>query len=180
MAWQKVASLQDFGDRDVIGIELDGAAVALFRLGDEVRATSGICTHEFADLDNGFVEADDGTVECPLHQALFDIRSGRVLCAPASENLKVYKVKIEGGDVFVDPASAEAADARTASAAKGQSREPAPAASAHNGNGAQRSDAPSGNGGALAQEYVWPDNDLSLIPDWVYTDQFIYEREIER
>jgi apoptosis-inducing factor 3 len=28
--------------------------------------------------------------------------------------------------------------------------------------------------------YVWPNDDLSVIPDWVYTDQKIYEREIER
>jgi|GEM_PF-131541 len=177
MAWQKVASLGDFGDRDVIGIELAGEPVALFRLGDDVHATGGICTHEFADLANGFVEAEDGTVECPLHQALFDIRTGRALCAPASENLKVYKVKVEGDDILVDPAGAEAAEAP---APKTQSREPVPAASAQTGNGAQRTDAPSSNGGTRAQDYVWPDNDLSLIPDWVYTDQFIYEREIER
>src|ERR1700756_1560723 len=124
MAWQKVASLDDFGDRDVIGIELDGAAIALFRLGGDVHATSGICTHEFADLANGFVEAADGTVECPLHQALFDVRPGRALCAPASENLKVYKIKIEGADVFIDPDSAEATDAPAAS--ETDSRDPAP------------------------------------------------------
>ena len=29
-------------------------------------------------------------------------------------------------------------------------------------------------------DYVWPDDDLSVIPDWVYTDQAIYEREVER
>ena len=29
-------------------------------------------------------------------------------------------------------------------------------------------------------DYVWPDDDLSAIPDWVYTDQAIYEREVER
>ncbi len=181
MAWQKVASLGDFGDRDVIGIELAGEPVALFRLGDDVHATSGICTHEFADLTNGFVEAEDGTVECPLHQALFDVRSGRALCAPATENLKVYKVKIEGGDVFLDPASVEVAGTPIASAdQKNQGREPAQAASARNGKGAQTAATSPGNGAALAQRYVWPDNDLSLIPDWVYTDQFIYEREIER
>jgi anthranilate 1,2-dioxygenase large subunit len=28
--------------------------------------------------------------------------------------------------------------------------------------------------------YVWPNNDLTVIPDWVYTDQKIYQREIER
>ncbi len=28
--------------------------------------------------------------------------------------------------------------------------------------------------------YVWPDDDLSIIPDWVYTDPAVYEREVER
>ena len=32
----------------------------------------------------------------------------------------------------------------------------------------------------FAQDYVWPDDDLTLIPDWVYTDRNIYQREIER
>ena len=33
---------------------------------------------------------------------------------------------------------------------------------------------------ALAQRYVWPDDDLTVIPDWVYTDEAIYGREVER
>ena len=40
-----------------------------------------------------------------------------------------------------------------------------------------------GNGGGstvlLDQQYVWP-GDLTEIPDWVYTDENIYRREIER
>src|SRR6201986_3794608 len=32
----------------------------------------------------------------------------------------------------------------------------------------------------LAQQYVWPDDDLTVIPDWVYTDEAIYAREVER
>src|SRR5262249_33913832 len=31
----------------------------------------------------------------------------------------------------------------------------------------------------LDQQYVWP-GDLTEIPDWVYTDETIYKREIER
>ena len=30
------------------------------------------------------------------------------------------------------------------------------------------------------KQYVWPQDDLTIIPDWVYTDQNIYEREVER
>src|SRR6202035_1039677 len=33
---------------------------------------------------------------------------------------------------------------------------------------------------AVAQRYVWPGDDLTVIPDWVYTDETIYAREVER
>ena len=32
----------------------------------------------------------------------------------------------------------------------------------------------------LPRQYAWPDNDLTRIPDWVYTDPGIYQREVER
>jgi apoptosis-inducing factor 3 len=183
MAWQKAASLDDLRNREVIAVDVAGTSVALFRLGDEIRATGGSCTHEFASLADGFVEAEDGTVECPLHQALFDIRTGRALCAPAAEDLKVYPVKLDGADILIDmdgvarpsaPRTAANADtAKTAEPPSGDSRAAAPSAAPNN---VTRS-----NGGPpLSRDYVWPDNDLSVIPDWVYTDQFVYEREIER
>ena len=182
MAWQKVASLDDFGDRDVIGVEVTGTPIALFRLGNEVHATSGACTHEFALLADGFVETDDGSVECPLHQALFDIRTGKALCAPATENLKVYPVRIDGSDISIDMLGAVRKGAAIAAAAapRAAAAEPALVASSsrngRNGNGTK----PTNGGTSFERRYVWPDNDLSIIPDWVYTDQSIYEREIER
>jgi len=33
---------------------------------------------------------------------------------------------------------------------------------------------------ALAERYVWPSEGYTRIPDWVYTDQVIYEREVEK
>src|SRR5215813_6334014 len=33
---------------------------------------------------------------------------------------------------------------------------------------------------ALTQRYAWPGDDLTVIPDWVYTDETIYAREVER
>src|ERR1700683_757501 len=181
MAGQRVASLDDFGDRDVIGVEVTGTPSALFRLGNEVHATSGACTHEFALLADGFVDSADGSIECPLHQALFDIRSGKALCAPAIENLKVYPVRIDGSDIFIDMSGAAQKEAvPIAAASRRAAAEPAPGASGiHNGRNGR--DAKPANGGAsFDRRYLWPDNDLSIIPDWVYTDQSIYEREIER
>jgi apoptosis-inducing factor 3 len=183
MAWQKVASLGDFGDRDVIGIEVAGAPIALFRLGNQVHATSGACTHEFALLADGFVETDDGSVECPLHQALFDIRTGKALCAPATENLKVYPVRIDGSDILIDmdgAARKDEAPIAAAAALRSAVAEPALVASGRRNGRNGKSIKPANGDGSFGQRYVWPDDDLSIIPDWVYTDQSIYEREIER
>jgi anthranilate 1,2-dioxygenase large subunit len=182
MAWQKAASLDELRNRDVIAVDVAGTPVALFRLGDEIRATSGSCTHEFASLADGFVEADDGSVECPLHQALFDIRTGRALCAPATEDLKVYPVKIDGADILIDldgvaqpnaPSVANITDTAKAATPPRESLAATPSAEPNGG-------AHSNGGPPFVSDYVWPGDDLSVIPDWVYTDQFVYEREIER
>ncbi len=185
MTWQKAASLDDFGNRDAIGIELAGVPVALFRLGGEVRATSGVCTHELAALADGYVEPADGSIECPLHQARFDIRSGRALCAPAHEDLKVYPVKIDGADILIDLDGAEnpkvaPAPAKTKFAVANASGNGRAKAQSEVAEAMAAGIAASNGGPPLRRDYVWPGDDLTLIPDWVYTDQHIYEREIER
>ena len=74
--------------------------IALYHLpGGDYRATDNICTHEYAQLSDGWLE--DGCIECPLHAARFDIRTGKALCAPAEGNLKVFELKVEGGDLLL-------------------------------------------------------------------------------
>src|SRR5207344_2686942 len=48
------------------------------------------------------------------------------------------------------------------------------------GNSANGAREVRGDGALFARQYVWPGNDLTRIPDWVYTDQDIYNREVER
>ena len=99
MAWQRVASFSEIEVDGVLGVDVNGSPVALYRLSNEVFATSGICTHALALLSEGFVE--DGRIECPLHQGQFDVRSGKALCAPAEHDLDVFEVKVEGSDLLV-------------------------------------------------------------------------------
>ena len=73
--------------------------IALCRLGDEFFAIDNICTHEHACFTDGFIDGDE--VECPLHQARFHIPTGKVMSAPAEEDLRTYGVKREDDDVFV-------------------------------------------------------------------------------
>jgi nitrite reductase/ring-hydroxylating ferredoxin subunit len=98
--WVRVASVADVAEGQVHAVRLGDREVALYHLpGGEFRATDNICTHEYALLSDGWLE--DGCIECPLHAARFDIRTGRALCAPAEENLKVFEVKVEGDNLLL-------------------------------------------------------------------------------
>jgi apoptosis-inducing factor 3 len=178
MAWQKVTSLDALRDGEALSIEVDDTTIALYRLGNDVHATSGICTHALASLADGFVEPADGTIECPLHQARFDIRTGKALSGPATENLAVYPVRIDGNDILIELDGAAQVSSATSAATPGRD---AAASASHAGNAGTAGRNPSSNGAAaIAKQFVWPDDDLTIIPDWVYTDVDIYNREVER
>ena len=40
-------------------------------------------------------------IECPLHAARFDIRTGKVLDPPATEDLKTYPVRVVGDEIQI-------------------------------------------------------------------------------
>ena len=97
--WIDAAAIDALPDDEVIGVDLDGKSLALYKVEGAVFATDNICTHGHARLCDGFLEGHE--IECPLHQGKFDIRDGRALCAPLSEDIKIYPVKIEGNRIFV-------------------------------------------------------------------------------
>jgi len=97
--WHKAAETSALADKQVIAVEMGGIEIALFRLDDGYFATSNICTHQFAFLSEGYV--DKGCVECPLHQAFFDIRTGAVVEGPPEAPLKTFPVKVEGTDILI-------------------------------------------------------------------------------
>ena len=103
--WIDVAAAADVPDGDVIAAVAAGREIALVRLGDELHAIDATCTHGAANLCGGFVE-DDGSIECPLHQGRFDVRTGRALCAPLTQDLAVHALRVQEGRVWVRLAAA--------------------------------------------------------------------------
>ncbi len=97
--WTEAAALGDLPEDDVIGVTVAGRDVALYTVEGEVFATDNLCTHGNARLCDGFLEGHE--IECPLHQGRFDVRDGRALCAPLTEALRSYPVRIEQGKVFL-------------------------------------------------------------------------------
>ena len=97
--WLRVAALTEVADDSPLAIKLGDIPIALYRLDGHIYAIDDVCPHEFALLSQGFVEG--GAIECPLHQACFDIATGRCLSGPTTVDLRTYAVRIDGGEVFV-------------------------------------------------------------------------------
>jgi len=66
----------------------------------DLAATQGVCSHEYFELDNGFLTA--GTLTCALHMSRFDLENGEPLDPPADQPLAVYTVVVEGGRIFIE------------------------------------------------------------------------------
>jgi len=64
------------------------------------HAVQGICSHEYFELDKGFVT--DGSLTCALHLSRFDLTSGEALDPPADEPLAVYPVSLAAGRLILE------------------------------------------------------------------------------
>ena len=100
MAWTPATRVSAFGDRHVVAAECDGHRVAVYRLQDEYFATSDICPHAGAALSSGCVV--DRYIECPVHYALFDIRTGAADGAVTARNVRTYATRVVGDEILVD------------------------------------------------------------------------------
>ncbi|MGH6626565.1 MAG: non-heme iron oxygenase ferredoxin subunit [Burkholderiaceae bacterium] len=97
--WIEAATVSDVPRDDVLGVEVGGHEIALYNVDGEVYATDNICTHGQARLCDGFLDGHE--IECPLHQGKFDVRTGKAACAPITEDLRSYPVRIEAGRVYL-------------------------------------------------------------------------------
>ena len=97
--WERAANVDDVVEGEVVGASVGGRPIALYRVEGELYATHDICSHEHARLSEGYLDGCE--IECPLHQARFDIRTGEARCRPATQPVAVYPVKVVGADILV-------------------------------------------------------------------------------
>ncbi len=96
-AWIRVAEEKELSQS--MAVDVNGGRVALFRLEDGIYALDDICSHEYSRLSEGEIWA--GEVYCPKHGSRFDIKTGGVTGLPATQPVKSYPVKIEGGGIYL-------------------------------------------------------------------------------
>jgi nitrite reductase/ring-hydroxylating ferredoxin subunit len=97
--WKALTQLSSLSEGEPKGLRLGDRRIALYMVDGEIFATDDVCPHAFARLSTGFL--DEYIIECPLHGAMFDIRTGR--CQTSSyKDVRTYAVDVRDGEIFVD------------------------------------------------------------------------------
>jgi nitrite reductase/ring-hydroxylating ferredoxin subunit len=80
-------------------VVVDRKRVLLANVDGAFYALQDVCGHRGAPLSRG--DLTGHVIECPLHYACFDVRTGKLLSGPASADVVTYEVRVEGGTVYV-------------------------------------------------------------------------------
>jgi naphthalene 1,2-dioxygenase ferredoxin component len=98
--WTDIGAEDMVDDDDVIQVSVEGARLAVYKIDDQVHVTDDRCTHQEASLADGYM--DGRTIECPRHQGVFDICTGKALSAPLERDLRTYDTTVADGRILVD------------------------------------------------------------------------------
>jgi 3-phenylpropionate/trans-cinnamate dioxygenase ferredoxin subunit len=103
VALVRLGNVSDVPAGDVRRFEVDHRPIAVVNLGDEgFRAIDAICSHAHYFLDEGEVDVDLETIECPKHGSTFDLATGKPRTLPATLSVQVFPVKIENDDILIE------------------------------------------------------------------------------
>jgi 3-phenylpropionate/trans-cinnamate dioxygenase ferredoxin component len=93
-----VGRVEDIPLGESVRVEAD-VPIAVFNVDGELLAIDDTCTHQDASLADGWLEGC--AVECPLHAACFDLRTGMPSGPPAKMPVRTHEVVVADGLVHV-------------------------------------------------------------------------------
>lgn len=98
-AWIEVGSAAELTGGSHLNCDIDGYAVTIVRIADQLFAFEDRCTHDGEPLAGGQIEGT--VVTCPRHGARFCLETGAALTPPAYEPLRLFKARQDAGRIFV-------------------------------------------------------------------------------
>jgi nitrite reductase/ring-hydroxylating ferredoxin subunit len=94
-----VAKTADISPGTMTVVAVERERIVLANVDGRLYALRDMCGHKNAPLSRG--RLDGHVIECPLHFAQFDIRTGKLIDGPVSADVPVYEVRVEGDTVFL-------------------------------------------------------------------------------
>jgi 3-phenylpropionate/trans-cinnamate dioxygenase ferredoxin subunit len=94
-----VARIDEVPEGTMLMVQVDGTDILLVNK-DGLHAMQGVCSHEYFELDKGFLTGD--SITCALHLSRFDLETGEALDPPAERPLQTYPVSVEDGQIVLE------------------------------------------------------------------------------
>ena len=94
-----VGKTADLAPGEMKFVAVDRERVVLANVEGAFYALRDMCGHRNAPLSRGKLMGC--LIECPLHFAQFDVRTGELVDGPVSTPVPVYEVRVEGDTVYV-------------------------------------------------------------------------------
>ncbi len=98
-SWQNLIAMTDLEVGDVTPVTFGKRELAVYDTVDGITVSMARCTHGGANLCDGYF--DGRHIECPLHQGLFDARTGAAKAAPARTPLRMIEARVREGIVQI-------------------------------------------------------------------------------
>lgn len=83
-------------------VQWEDVEIMVVNCGGELLAIEDRCSHDDGPLEDGEIDPERCTVECPRHGSLFDLRSGRPITLPAYEPVESFPVVVADGVVRIE------------------------------------------------------------------------------
>ena len=96
-----VCAFDDLAPGSATRFEVDGAAVAVVRIGDDVYAIGDVCSHGEVSLSEGEVLCDEKELECWKHGSAFSLETGEPQTLPAIRAVPVFVARVVDGYVKI-------------------------------------------------------------------------------
>jgi|TARA_B110000879_G_C11125448_1_gene493720 nitrite reductase/ring-hydroxylating ferredoxin subunit len=91
--WRDLLPISELFKGDVTPVQFGTRELAIYDTNDGITVSMARCTHGAADLCDGYF--DGNNIECPLHQGLFNARTGEALAAPARVKLRMIEARVQ-------------------------------------------------------------------------------------
>ena len=97
--WTNVAQRNAVEPDNPLAATVGEIDLGVYEVDGTLYAIEDICPHAHAHLTQGF--ADGCEIECPLHNAVFDVTTGAHLRGEPCGNVKTFSVRVVDGRIEV-------------------------------------------------------------------------------